>query len=183
MQYFKLWTDPRHADLLDRVRYVESIELEHNPTFRREISNTEYFCGLCNMYKPIRFIWNDLVMIACNPSKYIFDGEIIRCCDCISNRTISSIFLHHELYLQCIGPDKFEKRIINRPYTLSITKNGVIYNISRDYFICLSSFWGNLKENVPRLRSENPAEYCRVIDLDRTLFNILYTNLQLTNKE
>ena len=180
MEYFKLWTDLKHSDLLDRVRYLESLDLEHIPMLRHEISQTEFYCGLCCTYKKMINPWCDLILIACNPNKYIFEGEIVLCRNCLNNHPDISLYLQNEL---CSVYNPLEtppyKMLIYTDQTItSNTTRCAIYNVSRNYSILLGTWFPYY--SIIKLRSENPCEFRRRIDIDYCLFDLLRKKLHFS---
>lgn len=174
---FTLWTDPRNKDLLERVRARLVSEISHSDL--RALYHTYHRCDFCGY---ALFVSHDMIDVVCDPERYIFEGEFVKCWRCRlpnGSRILCPpdhellFYVHWEFYL--CPPCMF------------------VYNVAHDYFVPSATMYRTLDSSPLRkglarrthcnLEEENPITQCITsrtdpyYQIDRSLFQILYDSV------
>lgn len=76
LQIFTLWTDPAYDNIIEELKVV-SID---RVNIARKVMQTNYRCWHC---KKLKNVDSEVIHIARNPKKFLFEGEHLVCETCM----------------------------------------------------------------------------------------------------
>jgi len=191
-EHFSLWTDKCNIDLL-RVCYDKTeFDIMENQELRRKIIKTTYLCSW--RYKHIRLAekhqtkYVEIILIACNPMKYLMKGEFLMCTNCMVNK--SRPYLRPEPVVRFLksNPAGFyftntthenAMRHIGFDVRLLYTGTNVRQLIANDRYHLLISNYSDEPQSDVRARTEHLNTIHPRYQIDSTLFDMIYINQYL----
>lgn len=153
---FTLWTDPNNKELLERVRGIQ------HPDFLPDWVKVTYTCFRCDFCGIYQDVSGGEVYVACDPDRYIFEDELIRCWKCVlpDGARILCTFDSEKLFHIAKSRERVE-------YNLCI------YNPNHDYYLLCSraKYFDGCTQRI----TEREDPYYQI---DKSLFQILYDLLE-----
>jgi hypothetical protein len=171
---FRLWTEPYFEQKRHLVE--ELLSCGDISAAIKEVGNSGFKCGVCNLYCSmisIDFTW----VIATCPEKYLLEGETIVCCYCIGD-----LYRKHEKVL--IASRKDKEKHMRLSYDIPYYAYRYIYNPLHNYYMRIGLYpttkhMCSKYEIIFRMKypTRNPF-----FQIDNTLFTILsIIHLNYTN--
>ena len=160
---FTLWSDPRNAELLERVRDKDISDISVDDA--RDVISTQYRCDFCgNLRNAISCGFVNLY----NPDIFFREEEMLVCPGCVIPE-FSRILLR---------PDDKNLFLIRNTITYHMFS---VYNKRRDYYIPVSPIYVFCDGKVVHSASLSifTRHYDPFYQIDRTLFQLLSQKIKL----
>ena len=158
---FTLWSDPRNAKLLKRVR---GKDLTTNSVDIGFVMSTFYTCDFC---KNQRSAIDCGFLITCDPDSYFQEDELLSCPICT----------HRKFARILCSPNSDTPFYTNFIEILAFCA----YNTLHNYYIPIKSIglYRDHDYNITRSECLSKTRYDPFYQIDRTLFQLLHENLEL----